>query len=92
MAPTEQRRRPPPPGAPKRPPIPGTAPPTGRSSSAGRNGWPRICATTPVPAAAASQTIRPPARQSGRLYTWPVALESCPPGWRLPTEGDRPRL
>ena len=26
--------------------------------------------------------------QYGRLYTWEAAMKACPPGWRLPTDGE----
>jgi uncharacterized protein (TIGR02145 family) len=28
----------------------------------------------------------------GKLYTWEVAFDACPPGWRLPTENEMKRL
>ena len=27
-------------------------------------------------------------KEYGRLYTWEAAVEACPSGWRLPTEGE----
>ncbi len=28
----------------------------------------------------------------GKLYTWEMAFDACPPGWRLPTESEMRRL